>query len=101
MKKIIAILAVAFALTLTTQANTSVIIDEETTVVAQNDEFVVVKLEDLAENVQVAIKGEIEKAECTIKEVLQNKENKDIKVVGVNAEEAEVTFLFDESGKLK
>ncbi len=100
MKKIIAIIAVAFAVSMSAQANNSVVVDE-TIATVQNEEFVDVKFEELSAEVQAAIKAEVEKAGCTVKTVAQEKTSKDLKVVAVNAENAEVVLVFDQTGKLK
>jgi hypothetical protein len=99
-KKAIAVVAFLFAVSLVAQANATIITtDDEIAVVA--DEFVVVEFEKLCETVQTAIKGECEKNGVTIKEISQHKENKDLKVVAVDAENAEVVYLFCEKGKRK
>lgn len=99
MKKIIAILAVAFAISVNSQANTTTVENDQTTVATP--EFVVIKLADLTEPVQVAIKTEVEKDGQTIKEVSQHKETKKIKVVVVKGDKTEVVYNFDEAGKLQ
>jgi len=102
MKKVVILFAFLFAVSMNVQANTSVIVNsDDPTVVAQNEDFEAVKLEDLSEDVQTAIKTEVEKNELKIKEVLQHKETKDLKVVAVKNETEEVVFLFDKDGKLK
>jgi hypothetical protein len=100
MKKIIAILAVAFAVSVSAQVNNSAI-DENVAVATQAEEFEEVKLETLATEVQTAIKAEVEKAGCTIKTISQEKTSKDLKVVAVNAQNVENVFMFDQAGKLK
>ncbi len=102
MKKVIVLLAVAFAVSINAQANTTTPPQEEnaTVVATQDDGFVEVKFEELAEPVQAAIKAELKEGQ-TVKSVSQHKETKDLKVVVANADETEVTLTFDEAGKLK
>jgi FtsH-binding integral membrane protein len=102
MKKILAIAAILFAGALVAQANTTVNHNEiPIGVLCENSEFVVVEFASLSEEVQTAIKSEVEKEGFKIKEVAQHKENKDLKVVIISDENAEQTFFFCEKGKLK
>ena len=102
-KKTAIVVAILFAGALVAQANISTITEsDEIPVVVQNeDEFVVINFEDLSSEVQAAINGECEKNGCKVKTVARHKENNDLKVVVVCAEDAEEVYLFDETGKRK
>jgi len=103
-KKAVATVAILFAISFAANAQTSPIVENEDAVVAvqtQDDGYVVIKFEDLDETVQAAINEELGKLELKIKEVSQNQESKDLKVIAINADGEEVIYLFDETGKSK
>jgi hypothetical protein len=100
--KAFTILVVVFAVCFATQANASTVVqNEKITIACENDEYVVVNFEELAEAVQVAINSELEKNEHTIKKVSQHKENKTLKVIAIDTDNNEVTYFFNEDGTRK
>jgi hypothetical protein len=114
MKKILTIIAILFAVSLTLQANALRHFDsaqcpqgsvaevtEALEVLEATDEFVEIKIEDLPENVQKAIRRTLYEEGFMLRQIFQHKENKDIKVIGVSNEASVVTFLFDKNGKEK
>ena len=97
MKKVILLIAVIAATTLTTfaftaQANNNLTVNTELT----NDEYVQVEFKDLPAETQILLYSVFENYE--IKTVFQNVETKLLKVVVVKDEE-EKTFIQIEEGK--
>ena len=103
-KKGIIILAILVAGALVAQANAATIVDHENPATVENkcDNFVAIEFKDLDEAVQTAIFEELEKhGHNTVKRAARHKENNDIAIVAVDAEDNEVVYLFDETGKRK
>jgi len=103
MKKIVIIIIALFAIALTASARAypeqsegSVRATTET-----KTEFLPIKIEDLPEQVQKNIRKLLYDEGFMLREIFQNKENGDIKVIGVSNEASVVTFMFDKEGKEK
>jgi hypothetical protein len=100
MKKIIAIIAVLFAVSLTVNANTSIIIEAQQTECNKAD-FVDIEFTDLDEAVQVAITDECEKNGHKVDRAARHKETGCLAVIAVCEEGNENVYFFDADGKRK
>jgi len=99
MKKILITIIAFFAIAIA-QANTPAVVEVIST--TENDsEFVAIKIEDLAEEVQKNIRKLLYDEGFMLRRIYQHPESKDIKVIAVSNEASVVTFMFDKEGKEK
>jgi len=102
MKKIFIITLAFFAISITqANATANVVASTSSATTETKTEFLPIKIEDLPEQVQKNIKKLLYDEGFMLREIFQNKENGDIKVIGVSNEAAVSTFIFDKEGNEK